>query len=145
MTDQTSFPPGATALTHEQTSLTNTTLGRIDIAPRAVAHLASGAVIKSYGVVGMASPDLRGGIAELLNRDLHRGVRVQHVNDQFIIDLYVIIRYGLRISEVAHNIMRNVKYRVEKSLGIPVARVNVHVQGIRMPDTKRGRGDEQPK
>lgn len=120
------------------TSLTKTDLGRIEISPTAVGHLASSAVVKSYGVVGMASPDLRGGLAELLNRDLHRGVRVQYINDQFVIDLYVIIQYGTRISEVAHNIMRTVKYRVEKSLGIPVARVNVHVQGLRMTETRKG-------
>jgi uncharacterized alkaline shock family protein YloU len=108
------------------TSLTKTDLGRIEISPTAVAHLASSAVVKSYGVVGMASPDLRGGLAELLKRD----------NDTFIIDLYVIIQYGTRISEVAHNIMRTVKYRVEKSLGIPVARVNVHVQGLRMTESR---------
>ena len=127
-----------TSLTQpSSTSLTQTELGRIDISPTAVAHLASAAVVKSYGVVGMASPDLRGGIAELLNRDLHRGVRVQHVNDQFIIDLYVIIQYGTRISEVAQQIMRTVKYRVEKSLGIPVSRVNVHVQGLRMTEPRK--------
>ena len=131
MTDDTSLtqPP--------HTSLTQTDLGRIDISPTAVAHLASAAVVKSYGVVGMASPDLRAGIAELLNRDLHRGVRVQHVNDQFIIDLYVIIQSGTRISEVAQQIMRTVKYRVEKSLGIPVSRVNVHVQGLRMTEPRK--------
>lgn len=127
-----------TSLTQpSSTSLTQTELGRIDISPTAVAHLASAAVVKSYGVVGMASPDLRGGIAELLNRDLHRGVRVQHVNDQFIIDLYVIIQYGTRISEVAQQIMRTVKYRVEKSLGIPVSRVNIHVQGLRMTEPRK--------
>ena len=114
----------------DETSLDRTALGRIEISPTAVANLASAAVLKSYGVVGMASPDLRGGLAELLHRDMQRGVRVEYVNDQFVIDLYVIIQYGTRISEVAQNIMRNVKYRVEKSLGIPVARVNVHVQGL---------------
>lgn len=122
------------------TSLTQTELGRIEISPTAVAHLASAAVVKSYGVVGMASPDLRGGLAEMLNRDVHRGVRVEHVNDQFIVDLYVIIQYGTRISEVAQNIMRNVKYRVEKSLGIPVGRVNVHVQGLRMTEPRQKGG-----
>ena len=128
MTEDTSItqPPS--------TSLTHTELGRIDISPTAVAHLASAAVVKSYGVVGMASPDLRGGIAELLNRDLHRGVRVQHVNEQFIIDLYVIIQYGTRISEVAHGVMHGVQYALEQALGVEVAEVSEHVQGLRMPN-----------
>jgi uncharacterized alkaline shock family protein YloU len=38
----------------------------------------------------------------------------------------------MRISEVAHNIMESVKFNVEKALGIPVAQVNVHVQGLRV-------------
>jgi uncharacterized alkaline shock family protein YloU len=110
-----------------------TSLGKIEISPTAVATLASSAVLKCYGVVGMASPSLRHGLAELLSRDgSRRGVEVRIEADQIIIDLYVIIEYGIRISEVAHNIMRNVKFRVEKSLGVPVAQVNVHVQGLRV-------------
>lgn len=110
-----------------------TKLGRIEISPTAVATLASQAVLNCYGVVGLASPGLRHGLAELLQRDHHRrGIEVHVVNDEIIIDLYVIIEYGMRISEVAQNIMRNVKFQVEKSLGVPVAEVNVHVQGLRV-------------
>lgn len=109
-----------------------TRLGRIEISPTAVATLASEAILKCYGVVGLASPNLYRGLAELLQRDHHRGVEVRVVNGEIIIDLYVIIEYGIRISEVAHNIMRNVKFLVEKSLGVPVSQVNVHVQGLRV-------------
>jgi len=48
------------------------------------------------------------------------------------IDLYVVIEYGTRISEVAQNMMHSVKFSVERSLGMPVAEVNVHVQGLRV-------------
>jgi len=55
------------------------------------------------------------------------------VEDQrIVIDLYVIMEYGVRISEVAHNIMATVKFNVEKKLGMPVREVNVHVQGLRV-------------
>jgi uncharacterized alkaline shock family protein YloU len=57
-------------------------------------------------------------------------VRLQ--DGQVIIDLYVIVEYGTRISEVAHNMMAAVKFRVEKALGTSVAQVNVHVQGLRV-------------
>jgi len=109
-----------------------TRLGRIEISPTAVATLASEAILKCYGVVGLASPNLYRGLAELLRQDHHRGIEVRVVNGEIIIDLYVIIEYGIRISEVAHNIMRNVKFLVEKSLGVPVSQVNVHVQGLRV-------------
>ena len=54
-----------------------------------------------------------------------------------VVDLYVIIQYGTRVSEVAHGVMHGVRYALEQALGIPVAEVNVHVQGLRMlNDTK---------
>jgi uncharacterized alkaline shock family protein YloU len=61
-----------------------------------------------------------------------RGVEVKLADDQIIIDLYVIIEHGTRVSEVAHNIVQSVKYNVEKALGVPVTQVNVHVQGLRV-------------
>ena len=109
-----------------------TSLGQIEVSPTAIASLASRAVLESYGVVGMASSSLGSGLAELLRRDHKRGIEVKLDGDEIIIDLYVIIEYGTRISAVAHNIMSNVKFSVEKSLGVPVAEVNVHVRGLRV-------------
>ncbi len=110
-----------------------TQLGTIEISPAAVAALASQAVLTCYGVVGMSSPSLRHGLAEILGRENYRrGVYARLIDDEIVIDLYVVLEYGTRISEVAQNIMRNVKYAVEHTLGIPVAGVNVHVQGLRV-------------
>ena len=115
-----------------------TRLGRIEVAPEVIATIASRAVLECYGVVGMASNSLRHGLAELLGKDhIRRGVRVDLVGDHVVIDLYVVLEYGLRISEVAHNVMESVKFIVEKSLGIPVAEVNVHVQGLRISPLSR--------
>jgi len=112
---------------------TETALGEIEISPTAIASIASQAVLESYGVVGMAARNFKEGLAELLApRASYRGVDVQLLDGQIIIDLYVIVEYGTRISEVAHNIMSAVKFRVEKALSMPVARVNVHVQGLRV-------------
>jgi uncharacterized alkaline shock family protein YloU len=47
-----------------------------------------------------------------------------------VIEIYIVLEYGLRISEIAHNIMSSVKFSTEKMLGIPVAQVNVNVQGL---------------
>ena len=110
-----------------------TRLGKIEVSPMAIAAIASMAVLECYGVVGMASSSLRHGLAEILGKDnSRRGVEVSLVKDQVAIDLFVVLEYGLRISEVAHNIMESVKFNVEKALGIPVAEVNVHVQGLRV-------------
>ncbi len=110
-----------------------TRLGRVEVTPAAIASIAGLAVLKSYGVVGLATKAGRSGLVDNLYRDhLKRGVEINISGDEIIIDLYVIIEYGTRISAVAHNIMRAVKFSVEKALGVPVSEVNVHVQGIRV-------------
>ena len=109
------------------------TRGRIEISPHAIAAIAGEAVLHCYGVVGVASKNLIGGIADLLQPDRWgRGVDVQVRDGQVAVDLYVVIQYGTRISEVAHSVMHQVKYALEQALGVPVAEVNVHGQGLRM-------------
>ena len=107
-------------------------LGKIEILPNAIHSIAVQAVYECYGVVGIASPRLRSGRAVLLTEEQsNQGVQVRLVNDQIILEVYVVLEYGLRISEIAHNIMSSVKYSTEKMLGVPVAQVNVNVQGLR--------------
>lgn len=109
--------------------------GRIEVSPRAIAHLASRAAQRSYGVVGLASRHARPGLAELLRREeISKGVDVSFDDGQVVVDLYVVLEYGVRISEVARNIMSNVKFALESSLGVPVVHVNVNVQGIRVSE-----------
>ncbi len=114
-------------------------LGKIDISPTAVSTIASRAINQCYGVVGMANKNLVNGIANVLSRDSKRGIDVTIDKDnRIIIDVYVIVEYGVRIRAVAESIQHTVKFHVEKSLGLPVEEVNVFVQGLRMnPDKKK--------
>jgi len=110
-----------------------TKLGKVEILPTAIASLASQAVLECYGVVGMATKDLARGIVEILQPSSHRrGVDVKIDNQQIEIDLFVVVEYGTPIATVAGNIQSVVKYTVEKSLGVPVTAVNVHVQDLRV-------------
>lgn len=113
--------------------------GKIEIAPDAVASLASQAVLQSYGVVGLAARSLRNGIAQLLHpQESHRrGVEVRVRDNEITIDLFVVLEYGVRVSEVARNIQESVKYNVERALGLPVTEVNVHIQGLRISEPKK--------
>jgi len=80
----------------------------------------------------MAARGLRDGVAELLRRkDVDRGVEVLEVEGGLAIDLYVIVQYGMRISEVAHNLQETVKFEVERAVNVPVVEVNVNVQGVK--------------
>lgn len=109
-------------------------LGRIEVSPVAIASIAHEAVLSCYGVVGTASKDLATGIANVLSRDSKRGVAVHIEDGRIVIDVYVIIEYGTRIAAVARSVMNVVKFSVERALGLSVAEVNVHVEGLRVSD-----------
>jgi uncharacterized alkaline shock family protein YloU len=106
--------------------------GRIEVFPSAVGAIAAHAAMGCYGITGMAARGLRDGVAELLRREnAARGVVVVEIDGGLGIDLFVIVQYGIRISEVAHNLQETVKFAVERSVNVPVAQVNVNVQGVR--------------
>lgn len=112
-----------------------TTYGRILISPKAMGTIAVQAAMQSYGIVGMASKNIVDGIADILARDPRHGVDAREIDGEIVIDLYIIVEYGTRISSVAASVANSVQYRIERALGLPVAAVNVHVQGLRVSST----------
>lgn len=112
----------------------NNPFGSIDISPNAIATIASQAVLRSYGVVGMANKNVVDGLAQRLTRDPRHGVEVvvDGTAEAVTINLYIVVEYGTRISTVASSVAGTVRFHVERALGRPVGDINVHVQGLRV-------------
>jgi uncharacterized alkaline shock family protein YloU len=110
-------------------------LGRIEISPLAIATLASRAALQSYGVVGMAPKNVVDGLTNRLTHDPRHGVEVKIHGDEISLNLYIIVEYGTRISAVANSVANFVRFNVEKTLGVPVGDINIHVQGLRVSHT----------
>lgn len=111
---------------------TNTKLGSINVSNEVIATIVGGAVTECYGVVGMASQKmLKDGLYELLKKENYaRGVIVQDGETGIIIDLYIIVGYGMKISEIVFEVQKKVKYVLETSLDVEVESINVYVQGV---------------
>jgi uncharacterized alkaline shock family protein YloU len=73
-------------------------------------------------------------LAGSLQRGSRRGVEIGEGDQGIVVDIYVIVEYGMRISEVAAGVMRRVYFTLTDAAGIPVQAVNVHVQGLRVSD-----------
>jgi len=108
--------------------------GRIDISNDVVAQIAGGEAIECYGIVGMASKhQIRDGLTDILRKEnFAKGVIVRQEGEDLHIDMYVIISYGTKISEVAYQVQSKVKYTLDKTLGMAVNSVNIYVQGVRV-------------
>ena|SRR5690625_305256 len=112
----------------------NTNDGQVTITNDVIATIAGGAAIECYGIVGMASKSqIRDGIAEILRKEnFSRGIIVRQEDNHLHIDMYIIVSYGTKISEVASNVQSKVKYTLNQSLGLAVDSINIYIQGVRV-------------
>lgn len=107
--------------------------GSINIDDNVLAIIAGISAMECYGLVGMASRNATEGLVELLRREhLSKGVKIHTEDNRVIIDLYVIVQFGTKISVVADNIIEKVKYNIENLTGLTVEKVNINVQGVRV-------------
>ena len=110
-------------------------LGRIAIAPEAVAQIVGRVASECYGVVGMAvrgAPRER--VTQLLPRGRQsRGIVVRNVDGAVALDLHVVVAYGLNLAEVAATVRSRVGYEVERLTGLRVASVDVHIEYVKRP------------
>jgi len=108
-------------------------IGVIEINTEVVSTIAGAAAIECYGLVGMASKSPTSGIVNLLKKEnLSKGIKVHVEEDGVVIDLFVIVQFGTKISVVANNIIDRVKYHVESQTGITVKNVNLNIEGVRV-------------
>lgn len=113
------------------------TAGTIEITNDVIATVVGGAATDIYGIVGMASKNqIKDNLNDILRRENYsRGVVVRQEDNGIAVDVYTIVSYGTKISEVSRNVQEKVKYNLETLLGVTANSVNVFVQGVRvLPD-----------
>lgn len=113
--------------------------GTLKISDEVIAVCAANASLKTDGVA-----ELAGGFTNTLSRNilgkelLSKGVKVSQGDEGAAIDIFVIVDYQVNIPSVAWDIQEHVKKEVESMTELPVAAVNIHVQGVRMPEEETG-------
>ena len=113
----------------------NNKMGQIQIDTDVIALYAGTTAVECFGIVGMAAVSMKDGLVKLLKREsLTHRINVT-INDNAIeIDFHVIVSYGVSISTVADNLIESVKYKVEEFTGMPVEKINIFVEGVRVID-----------
>ena len=114
----------------------STDLGIVTIDPEVIAKYAGSEAIECFGIVGMAAINVTDGLVHLLKRaSLTRGIKVNISEENHVtLDFHIIVAYGVSISAVTDNLISNVKYRVEEFAGMPVDKINIYIEGVRVID-----------
>ena len=109
----------------------NNELGTIKISDDVIAVSAGKAAMDTEGVYSLA-----GGFTDAISENIlrkstdARGIRINRDEDDILIDLFIIVQYGISIPSVAWDVQEKVKSVVEALTGLNVTEVNIHVQGI---------------
>ena len=108
-------------------------LGNIHYSEEVLAKIVGLSTMECYGVVGMVSKNATEGLWELMRiENLSRGVKLKFDNDKLVAELFVMVEYGTKITEIANNIIQKVRYSVENFTGLKVSSVTVNVQAVRV-------------
>ncbi len=110
-------------------------MGTVLVDEDVLAKYAGSAAVECFGVVGMASVNMKDGIVSLLKREnIRHGVSVKVDNNKLYIEMHIIVAYGVSIMTVAQNLVENVKYKVEEFTGMDVGKIIVCVEGVKVVD-----------
>lgn len=114
----------------------STELGIITIDSEVIAKYAGSVAVECFGIVGMAAVSMKDGLVKLLKKEsLTHGIQVSISDENKItLNFHVIVVYGVSISAVSDNLISNVKYKVEEFFGMPVEKINIFVEGVRVID-----------
>ncbi|MBS4804064.1 MAG: Asp23/Gls24 family envelope stress response protein [Clostridium sp.] len=108
-------------------------LGNIHYSEEVLAKIVGLSTMECYGVVGMVSKNAPEGLWELMRiENLSKGVKLKVNEDKLVVELFVMVEYGTKISEIANNIIQKVRYSVENFTGLKVSSVTVNVQAVRV-------------
>ncbi len=97
--------------------------GAIHISEDVVASIACGAALEVEGVSSLMNGKSSG-------KNAPKGVRLTVQEERIVLDLYIMVKYGYAIPEVAEKAQKATASAVEATTGFPVDQVNVHVGGI---------------
>ena len=108
--------------------LASTELGEVAVSDEAIAQIVGYAAAGSYRVVALGG---RSFWSRLLPWGIRKGVDVDQGEDGLVIELRVVVERGLKLAEVASVVRARVLYELERTIGLPIASLEVRIEKVR--------------
>jgi uncharacterized alkaline shock family protein YloU len=110
-----------------------TQYGGINISLEAISKVVGEAVTSSYGVAGIVSKKYKDGDPILDKDHFKDGIRVtcDIKKTRYDVDIYVLIIYPSKVTEVIFEVQKKVRYVLEETFSIKFNSVNIYVVGLK--------------
>ena len=117
----------------------------LKISDEVVAVITGVAASETEGVFSVGTGSFASGWTELLSgkKNNAKGIKVVMGEGTVSIEIQLVVKYGVRITDVASSVQENVKNAVEEMTGFTVEKVDVKVAGIKTAPEKKAESAEK--
>lgn len=117
-------------------------LGKVQIAPEVIEVITGIAASEVDGISSMRGSFATDVVERFGKKSHSKGVKVELTQNGVIIDLYVVLDFGVSIPKVAEKLQTNIRQTLKNMTALEVSEVNVHVVGIQMGQSGSEKVDE---
>jgi len=123
-----------------------TELGEINISKETIRYIVSLNLVDVKGVVGSKKTvineitDMLMGNTDIIS-NASNNIKIEIKDNKIFIDLFIIIKYGVRIPDIAWDIQSKIKEELIKKIGTDASEINIHIQGIQL--TKKAQSKKE--
>lgn len=113
----------------------NTPFGGITISSQAIESVANDAALNCYGVVSLTHKQRSTNtFDQLLKRDVKEpvGAVAKKTSEGWVVDIYIIVAYGIKITEIIGGVQEQIKYTLEKQFDLKFKAINVFIEGVKV-------------
>ena len=113
----------------------STKYGKVYVTKETIEHLVRINIADIKGLVGSKKTimkeitDIFRG-RENIKEKSEKTLKVEIKNDFIIIDLFIVLKYGVRIPDIAWEIQNKIKDQLKQEIEAENVEINIHVQGI---------------
>lgn len=107
-----------------------TSKGNIYYSSELIKNIVVLSTMECNGVISMTNRNIKKSFNENLKDNMNNGVKVTLVDKKLNVDVFVIVKYGVKVAVIANEIIQKVKNNVESYTGLIVNSITVNVQGV---------------
>jgi len=106
-----------------------TSLGKINITNKAISSLVADTILGCYGIVGICAKDEKAAI--LPKEKVEKVIHIEAQKEGYNISFNIVVALGVKVTEIIRSVQKEVKYVVESTFDVRVAKVNIFVQDLK--------------
>ncbi len=110
----------------------NSSLGKVEISPGVIEVITGIAASEVEGLFEMRGNFATDVVERFGKKSHNKGVKVELTEAGIVIDLYVVLNFGVSIPQVAQEIQTNIRQNIRNMTELEISEIHVHVVGMHL-------------